>query len=143
VELKGQEALAMARTLLPLINHSGASSTDVAEAVGVLERSTGTENLFGNTAVSWRALSEKIARRRMWNWDPKGATGQFSLLPAPVRLALEMSLHEEDERRALEGELSLLEDRWREAEEVAAISDDMFLPSGVSAMLDRMRGGPR
>jgi hypothetical protein len=61
-------------------------------------------------------------------------------MPASIRLALEMSLHEEDERRALEGELYLLEDRWREAEEVAAISDDMFLPSGVTAMLTRMKG---
>jgi hypothetical protein len=50
-----------------------------------------------------------------------------------------MSLHEEDERRALEGELYLLEDRWREAEEVAAISDDMFLPAGVSAMLQKLK----
>ena len=57
----------------------------------------------------------------------------------PARLALEMSLHEEDERRALQGELSILEDRWREAEEVAAISDDMFLPAGVDAMLKRLK----
>jgi hypothetical protein len=51
-----------------------------------------------------------------------------------------MSLHEEDERRALEGELFLLEDRWREAEEIAAIADDMFIPSGVSAMFSRLKG---
>jgi hypothetical protein len=61
-------------------------------------------------------------------------------MAAPVRLALEMTLHEDNERRALEGELGELEDRWREAEEVAAISDDMFLPSGVSAMLEKMKG---
>jgi hypothetical protein len=60
-------------------------------------------------------------------------------MPASIRLALEMSLHEEDERRALEGELYLLEDRWREAEEVAAISDDMFLPAGVDAILKRLK----
>jgi hypothetical protein len=47
-----------------------------------------------------------------------------------------MSLHEEDERRALEGELTVLETRWKEAEEIAAISDDMFLPSSI---LDRFR----
>jgi hypothetical protein len=54
-----------------------------------------------------------------------------------------MSLHEDDERRALDGELAELEDRWREAEEVAAISDDMFLPSGVSAILKRLQGDGR
>jgi hypothetical protein len=64
-------------------------------------------------------------------------------MPASVRLALEMSLHEEDERRALEGELYLLEDRWREAEEVAAIADDMFVPSGVSAILKRLKSDHR
>jgi hypothetical protein len=77
----------------------------------------------------------------MWSWNSDGPIGRISLLPPPVRLALEMSLHEDDERRAFEGELVELEDRWREAEEVAAISDDMFLPSGVTAMLTRMKGG--
>ena len=64
----------------------------------------------------------------------------LSSFRAPVRLALGMSLHEEDERRALEGELSILEDRWREAEEVAAISDDMFAPPAVTAMLNKLKG---
>ena len=31
--------------------------------------------------------------------------------------------------RALEGELAELEDAWREADEISAIADDMFLPS--------------
>jgi hypothetical protein len=39
------------------------------------------------------------------------------------RLALEMSLHEEQERRALGGELAELERAWQEAEEIAAIAD--------------------
>jgi hypothetical protein len=43
-----------------------------------------------------------------------------------------MALHEERERRALEGELKLLEVAWREAEEVAAISDDLLLPPGAT-----------
>lgn len=40
-------------------------------------------------------------------------------------LALEMALHEESERAALEGELSGLEAAWREAEEIAAIADSL------------------
>ena len=43
-------------------------------------------------------------------------------------LALEMALHEETERRALEGELSLLEAAWREAEEIAGIADRLAAP---------------
>ena len=44
-------------------------------------------------------------------------------LPQADRLALEMALHEESERRALEGELAALEATWREAEEIAQIAD--------------------
>jgi hypothetical protein len=40
-----------------------------------------------------------------------------------VRLALEMVAHEETERRAMEGELRLLEREWKQAEAVAAIAD--------------------
>ena len=46
-------------------------------------------------------------------------------------LALEMALHEETERRAMEGELMALEASWREAEEIAAIAD--ALPDGAGA----------
>jgi hypothetical protein len=40
-------------------------------------------------------------------------------------LALEMALHEESERRALEGELALLEAAWRDAEDVARVADHL------------------
>jgi len=44
-------------------------------------------------------------------------------LARPESLALEMALHEETERRALQGELAALEAAWREAEEIAGIAD--------------------
>jgi hypothetical protein len=50
-----------------------------------------------------------------------------------------MSAHEESERRALEGELHLLEAAWRDAEEIAGIADDMFLPASVDAELARLK----
>jgi hypothetical protein len=49
-------------------------------------------------------------------------------------LALEMALHEESEREALEGELAALELAWREAEEIAAIADSLPYDLG-----DRLR----
>ncbi|NUS95948.1 MAG: hypothetical protein HOQ11_00915, partial [Gemmatimonadaceae bacterium] len=66
-------------------------------------------------------------------------------LPAEVRLALEMSAHEETERRALEGELATLRTEWEEAEEIAAIADDLLVPAQVRSWIDRARGtnGPR
>ena len=51
-----------------------------------------------------------------------------------------MVVHEEEERRALAGELSALEAAWRDAEEIAAIADDMFLPATVTEGLGRLRG---
>jgi hypothetical protein len=56
-----------------------------------------------------------------------------------LRLALEMASHEETERRALEGELEQLEATWREAEEIAGISDEMFLPQGISSKLAQLK----
>ena len=125
VALEGDAALRAARHLLPRINRAGGSPVDVAEAVRVLEAAPELGSMFGRFAkISTSARHEPTS---------------LSELRAPVRLALEMSLHEDDERRALEGELSLLEDRWREAEEVAAIADDMFLPAGVDAMLKKLK----
>ena len=66
-------------------------------------------------------------------------SGGISQLPLYHRLALEMAANEDVERRALEGELRLLEAAWRDAEDVAKIADDMFLPEGTEARLDRMR----
>ena len=40
-------------------------------------------------------------------------------------LALEMAANEDTERRAMEGELADLERAWREAEEIAAIADEL------------------
>jgi len=125
VTLEGDAALRAARHLLPRINRAGGSPADVAEAVRVLEAAPGLASIFGRFA--------KISA------SGRHEASSLSELRTPVRLALEMSLHEDDERRALEGELWLLEDRWREAEEVAAISDDMFLPASVDAILKKLK----
>ena len=46
-------------------------------------------------------------------------------------IALEMALHEEQERRALEGELVELRAAWRNAEEMAQISDNLLIPDEI------------
>ena len=140
VSLSGDDAMRAARILLPKINKSGGRAGDIGMAVDVLETARGSSELFARYAFSrgpW-GRSEN-GRRQLAPGLFGGDLGYISTMPAPVRLALEMSLHEDDERRALEGELAELEDRWREAEEVAAISDDMFLPPGVSAILKKLK----
>lgn len=73
----------------------------------------------------------------------RNGMNMLGALPPSIRLALEMALHEADERRALDGELQALEDRWREAEEVAAIADSMFYPPSLDERLHSLREPPR
>lgn len=58
--------------------------------------------------------------------------GDRSIAPAD-RLALEMAVHEDVERRALQGELAGLEEMWRQAEEIAAIADALPGPGAQPA----------
>ncbi len=60
-------------------------------------------------------------------------------LPIHISFALEMALHEDVERRALEGELAELRSEWALAEEIAGIADNMLLPTTVEDSLQRMR----
>lgn len=53
------------------------------------------------------------------------------------RIALEMAVHESTERAALDGELAALEASWREAEEIAAIADNLLVPAWIAGRLRR------
>ena len=65
-------------------------------------------------------------------------TPPFGLVPEQ-RLALEMALHEEQERRALQGELLALEQAWREAEDIAKIADNLLVPESDEEWLRKQR----
>jgi polyribonucleotide nucleotidyltransferase len=51
-----------------------------------------------------------------------------------------MAAHEEAERRALDGELALLEAAWRQAEEIASIADDLIVSDDTRRRLAEIRG---
>ena len=132
VEIVGAGAVRAAAALLPRINAGGGSKANVARAVEVLEQSADPIAVFRHAAsIAWRPSS--FVRKPL-------ARGLASL-PHATRLALEMASHEDAERRALEGELHVLEAAWRDAEEVAGIADDMFLPDSVTADLERLKSG--
>lgn len=138
--LTGEAAIRAARHFLPHINGSGGSANHVRDGVALLERGNSVTEMFSAAA---RTPTEELARwkRAAWNKSPeRGPVVLLPSLPAPVRLALEMAIHEEDERRALEGELAELEERWREAEEIAAIADDLVVPAPVKSSLRRLKG---
>jgi hypothetical protein len=104
----------------------------VREAVALLESAPDPVACFARIAEAQRRLGS-----RRW---PAGAPGRLGAIPAVARLALEMAAHEEAERRALEGELAELEQAWRQAEELAAIADDLLVPWGVQRALARLKG---
>lgn len=62
-------------------------------------------------------------------------------LPPEIRFALEMALHEDVERQAMEGELATLTEEWRLADEVAQIADNLLIGSDVVASLNRLKSG--
>jgi hypothetical protein len=107
-----------ASTLLAGANRFGAPARQVQEAVRRVEE-------LGDSGTFMRAASNlgeargtrMISLLNMWR-----RLGTLRLSSTEC-LALEMALHEESERRALEGELAILEAAWRDAESIAAVAD--------------------
>ena len=124
---EGPEAERMVGALIPRINRAGGKKQTVEEAVSEIEYH-GHPDAFLHDVVSGDRFRDK-----------KGVPGYINKMPAQTKLALEMALHEEHERRALEGELWLLERAWEEAEEIAAISDSLLLPEGAQEFVERNR----
>jgi hypothetical protein len=119
LSLEGDVARRAVATLLPHVNASGGTKRSVQEAVQLLESAGDIE------AVFHRASRAEAAQ---FSWGPDGT---LRALPLPLRLALEMGTHEAEERQALLGEISVLKSRWQDAEEIAAIADNMFVPDAV------------
>ena len=114
-ELKGAAAARALGVLLAQANQWGASARQVRAAVRSIEER-------GDAAAWLRIASRRSSRpygRVMSEWRGVGA---FALTPVE-RLAVEMALHEAQERAVLEGELAHLTMAWERAEEIAAIAD--------------------
>lgn len=114
-EYTGDRAVSLARRALPLLNRRAPRFVTVSDAVSEIASKGGVEGYLDHAA----ALKPKWVAFRHY--------------PKPILLAMEMALFESEERRALEGELERLTAAWREAEEIAAISDNLILPSGWDA----------
>ena len=127
---EGEEARRFASTILPRINVAGGKKDTVQRAVQKIEHVGHPDSFLID-----------VAGRNAYE-DKKGVPGYIDKMPKTTRLALEMALHEEQERRALEGELWLLERAWVEAEEIAEISDSLLLPVNADEFLRQHRGDP-
>jgi len=128
--LVGWEAIGAAALLMPAANRFGGSSRMTRDALALLEQHRHADALFRAVAAEWdgTATGYRDLPNDRIEFVAKGPRGYLTRLAPAQRLALEMAAHEDAERLALEGELRALEAAWRNAEEIAAIADNL-LPS--------------
>jgi hypothetical protein len=131
-DLRGEDAMRAAARILPAINAQGARQREVTAAAELLEETPHAGGLFQRFAPRSERWLEKHVKFSVPDRQ------QLTMLPASVRLALEMAANEENERRAMEGELAHLELEWRDAEEIAQIADDEETRS-VATRLDDLK----
>ncbi len=92
------------------VNHEGAKAGAVTDATRLIEDgATASSLLFSMTMPRVR--------------NARDEDSPLLAIPHAQRLALEIALHQEDERRAMAGELGALYARWEEAERTAKIAD--------------------
>jgi hypothetical protein len=136
VSLTGDVALRALSTLLPRVNNTGADQETLSGALDLLNDAPNQQYLLHLASTS--QVDSAVDYRRVRKQTPRGyeysklepytvdGVARLDTLPSHIAYALEMSLHAESERRAMEGELAELEQQWKDAEAIGKIADDMF-----------------
>lgn len=131
VHLEGEVARTLLERMLLNVNREASPERLLDSAVQFLARHPSGREVFhslgeGQAATGHGKLRLRYEGEGQWRgeWAPVGVRG-FQPVPRYRTVALEMALHEDSERRALEGELRDLQRRWREAEEIARIADSL------------------
>ena len=132
------DARRAAAKVLPVVNRQGARQKTVRSAVEQIQGVGGPEAFIGET---WGKARPTPGASIRWVMSNDMKAGSFGALPVTTRLGLEMALQEEQERRALEGELTVLAAVWREAEAIAQISDDLLVPGKIEEKLQALKEG--
>jgi hypothetical protein len=121
----GADADRIAALLLPRLNPNGAGDRVIQNCVGEIEAAGGSREYLRQLVRHPPKLRRGVIDRRPQDGLPLIA------LPGIPRLAFEMALHEEYERKVLSGELAGLERGWREANEIGSIADNLLLPDDI------------
>jgi hypothetical protein len=150
--LTGDDAMRVASRLLARANGRGASGNMVDSSLRRLVEAPTIDAFIRTAAARAGSLADDFAERKReymrafernaftaGKFDETANPAGFSRMAAPVRLALEMALHEESERVALQGELAPLVAAWREAEEIAGIADRLLVPPAIDARIEAER----
>jgi hypothetical protein len=128
VTIEGDAALRAAAIILSVANDGGANRKRLGEAVDILTETPDPSRLFLDaTRRNWKVDPRANRWKLQADTDDKPGETALSNVPAEMLLALEMATNEGIERRAMEGELAMLEAAWRQAEEIAAIADNLDL----------------
>ena len=143
----GREALGLAGQLMAQANRRGGRDTEIRAAVRRIEHAGHPEVFLPEAAEAAQRYLRKSgplafesrSRSRAIEKLRKPLPGSLAGLNPSMRLAIEMATHEEAEREALEGELKELEARWRQAEEIAHIADNLFVPERVEGFIEEER----
>lgn len=142
LRLEGDLAHRFLERVLVMANLRGARRSELSDALARFESAGGADELMRQIAsrksgvyYPWMA---SLAQPDALSGGLKRLRGTFrgelieartsrtgAPLPRAEVLALEIALHEDAERRALEGELAALAAAWRQAEEIAAIADTL------------------
>jgi hypothetical protein len=135
VEWHGDDVARVGRRFLGSINALSGSHRSLMSAAGLLGSHQGDLSSWLDPArrreMRWEISTEgraPVARSHGMHWYGYGDPMlHVALLPPEHRLALEMYFAESAERTYLEGELTLLEREWRQAEQLAKIADGLAL----------------
>ncbi len=140
---EGADAARLASLIVPAINRSGAKRSVVQDAVAEIEHLGHPTELLKRASMVGEGEDGNLWTRDIGDGSYRKIKekhiGLICKLPKPTKLALEMALHEEQERRVLQGELWELEVAWRDAEEIAEISDNLLLPEGTDDFIEEHR----
>ena len=119
-DFEGAQAVQVAGNLLSRLNHAGGSASQIRDATRRIADAGDADRYIRASGALRRVRRRKNAI--FWD-DDIGVLG----LTSTERIALEIAVHEDAERLAMQGELSALEEAWRDAEEIASIADNMFV----------------
>lgn len=131
IEVEGVEAKHALSKLLASVNLAGGTAKTVQSAVSAIEDVGDADNFLRRSGQMF------AANRRLLGMTMVGSG--LLAIPNETRLAMEIATNEQTEREALLGELGLLEQAWREAEEVASISDKLLVSRKIQEALQDIK----
>jgi hypothetical protein len=145
---RGADFHAAGRRVTGSLNMLLGSARDLREGTAILAEHSGdlTEWLRKRTEAQCRLGGVNSS----WRYPGPNAPTVYSLYSSPyllvdkmepsAKLAIELWMNEDIERQWLEGELTLLEREWRQAEELAKIADGLAVPESVDEELAMRKG---